>query len=223
MERHAPEPTTKLVALLGLTVLAALGACSGGAADRTRGGPPAAGETSASATAVASADCVPIPRDQLAPGIPVDDPAALAREFTRREAAGEFLKWTPWLAGAVLCPNEPSRPDVLLLVNGWSLSPIDAGPDRARYLVRWERQGRLEPAVSGTSRYRGGPGIEEDTLVLRHRDDAGWRVATPLGDWHVRADTAFARFRVTGTAPGAPEDADRQSGSVAPPGRSPPR
>ena len=214
--RH-PTPAPAVV-LISLTLLAATAACSGDAADRVRNAGDAPGE----ATASVGADCIPIPRDQLAPGIPVHDPAALAREFAEREAAGDFLRWTPWLAGAVLCPDVPSRPDVLLLVDGWSLSPLDAGPDRARFLVRWERRGRLTPAVYGTSRYRDNPGIEEDTLTLVRRDDTGWRVMPPLGNWHVRADTAFARFPVTGTAPGAPGAPNRQAGPVGLPGRLPP-
>jgi hypothetical protein len=116
-----------------------------------------------------------------------EDPVVLARQFVARDAAGEFTRFSPWLAGAALCPGHIPGYDVVTVIERYQVEPLHVDVDTALVAVHYERLGELVPAGDMTMRFerRARLGIDTLPLVLT---TWGWRIVGPPRNWQVAAD-----------------------------------
>jgi hypothetical protein len=122
----------------------------------------------------------------------------LAREFLRRDGAGEFLQSSSWFDGATDCPGHEPGPDVFTLVANYATTPIAASDSAVTIQVTYRVLGHVHGDASGFDVLDAQPRILVDTLALRHTA-WGWRVRSPALWQRVLVASAIAkrRFRPT--------------------------
>jgi hypothetical protein len=107
---------------------------------------------------------------------------ALLDEYLQRDTTWGFFAGGPdsndtWLNGIVECPGHSGGVDEARVVAGYSVDSLPAGPDSARYVVRWRTLGASRPEIDHM-RFDAEPSTDVDTIALV-RTPYGWRI---IGD-----------------------------------------
>jgi hypothetical protein len=102
------------------------------------------------------------------------DPARLLSEYLEHNGRGEFMATSEWHDAAVECPGHTPGWDGATLVTRWATAPLDRRSDTARFVVTYQRAGRITQDSAGLY-IAVDPGIQIDTLVFVHRP-YGWRL-----------------------------------------------
>lgn len=107
---------------------------------------------------------------------------ALLDEYLRRDTTWGYFAGGPdandaWFLAMVECPGHLGGGDDAGVVAGYSIDSLPAGPDSARYLVRWRILGRVIHQIDH-ARFDPRPGTYADTIALV-RTPYGWRM---IGD-----------------------------------------
>jgi hypothetical protein len=77
------------------------------------------------------------------------NPAELVAEYLRRDGAGEFLRRSEWLAGALMCPGHVPGWDESTLISGHEVKALTVDDTSAAFEVRYARLGLLSQDSAG--------------------------------------------------------------------------
>ena len=155
---------------IGLLLAVATIACSRGAAKRDSAS--AVRDTSQLAEYLADSSCYFVRAQQHS------DPDSLVAEFVKRDAAGEFLLYSPWLDSATVCPGHLPGPDAFTVVTDYRIAGQGKGRDTAKYLVIYRRVGSTRSDEKGATMIMEHLGIDTLPYTLL-RTEYGWRVSEP--------------------------------------------
>jgi hypothetical protein len=114
-------------------------------------------------------------------------------EYLERGGRGELLSTEPWHASTVECPGHTPGWDEATVVAGWQVVTMEQGADTARFVVAFQRLGRLSQDSLGPY-IVAEPGLEHDTVVVV-RKPYGWRIGGYELGPHIRPAAARAQLR----------------------------
>lgn len=179
----------KALAALSLAASLSVTACQQSPASRE----PATDTTAHATSAQDSQDttgCNVVPR------LLHQDPVRLVREYLERDASGQFLRPSEWLAGAIACPGRRPGWDEATLIGNYRMKSIQPGEDTMKAAVestilRTISQDSHGPILVGT---RAGERVAVDTFVVV-RTPFGWRIAAPVRRPFLYAQGALAHLQ----------------------------
>ena len=116
-------------------------------------------------------------------------PAALVREYVRRDGAGEFLAADPWLKSALTCYGHMPGWDEATIVAAAEIRPLDSTATRARFVVAY----RIVGTLSDPSALLPSPQFEVDTFIVVSTG-WGWRIDAPQLNAHILPAIAMGRW-----------------------------
>jgi hypothetical protein len=115
-------------------------------------------------------------------------PKALIEEFVRRDREGEFLRTSPWLSRAVLCPEHMGGPDTFKIASKWTIKELSPN----RFHVRYSIEGQVESAQIDGKTYSVFHAKKEQ-LTEEYRiiqTPWGWKSESPWSDSKVTPHVA---------------------------------
>jgi hypothetical protein len=114
--------------------------------------------------------------------VPFPDPAALMREYARRDAAGERLATSSWFSDVAEWQDEPGW-DAYTVIRSYDIAPATIMGDSASVRITYRRAGEME---SGAQALEFVPDTgTESVLFALHRSDGSWKITAPQINQHV--------------------------------------
>jgi hypothetical protein len=147
---------------------------------------------SAVGTPLATEDVGGCPRDTVARH---EDPQALVEEWVRRDAEGPMEPQPladAWIANALSC-IEAATSDYGEVITAYAVAPMEIRRDSARFLVRRQREYRVE-LDSAMARLVRDQRQWTDTVHVVRLGRQGWRIAEVSGGVHALPGFALSTF-----------------------------
>jgi hypothetical protein len=146
----------------------------------------------AAGTPLATEDVAGCPRDTVARH---EDPQSLVEEWVRRDAEGPMEPQPladAWIANALSC-IEAATSDHGEVISTYAVAPLEIGVDSARFLVRRQREYRVE-LDSARARLVRDQRQWTDMVEVVRLGRQGWRIAELSGGVHALPGFALSTF-----------------------------